>query len=260
LATERRAEDAWAALAGELDLWAATGSAATLWWRDDDAAAITPELERLLALSAGTETALGLAVIPGRLSAELPMRLAGCDRLTVLQHGWRHVNHAGPGKGAWELGDHRPLAQVEEELAAGHRQLAQAFGAKFLPVVVPPWNRISARVMQTLPALGFVGVSTFGARAGAQPAPGLIQVNSHCDPVRWKDRARFAGTARTLDDLTSHLAARRQGTVDPREPTGLVSHHLVLDPPAWDFLAELLRRTKRHPAACWLGAREAFRP
>jgi peptidoglycan/xylan/chitin deacetylase (PgdA/CDA1 family) len=258
LAPEPFAGNAWAALAGELNLWAETDAAATLWWRDDDAAAATPELDRLLALSAGTGAPLALAVIPGRLTPDLPPRLAGCHGIAVLQHGWRHINHAGVGEGAWELGDHRPLSRVQDELNAGHRRLAEAFGARFLPVVVPPWNRISARVTQALPALGFIGVSTFGARVCAEPAPGLIQVNVHCDPVRWKERGRFAGTARTLDDLTGHLAARRKGIVDPREPTGLVSHHLALDPRAWDFVAEVLRRTKAHPAARWLSAPEAF--
>jgi hypothetical protein len=258
LTAEQLPGNAWAALAGELNLWAETDSGATLWWRDDDAAAATPELERLLALSAGTGVPLALAVIPGRLAADLPRRLAGCDAITVLQHGWRHTNHAGAGEGAWELGDHRPLSRVQDELSAGHRRLAEAFGARFLPVVVPPWNRISARVTHALSALGFIGVSTFGARTCTEPAPGLIQVNVHCDPVRWKEHGRFAGTARTLDDLTGHLAARRKGTVDPREPTGLVSHHLALDAAAWGFVAEVLRRTKDNPAARWLSASEAF--
>ena len=44
------------------------------------------------------------------------------------------------------------------------------------PVLVPPWNRISARVTERLPALGFVGLSTFGPRArrrtGARPPAG----------------------------------------------------------------------------------------
>jgi hypothetical protein len=258
LRPEPLAGDAWAALAGELNLWTETDSAATLWWRDDDAAAVTPELDRLLALSAETGVPLALAVIPGRMTPDLPLRLAECDGITVLQHGWRHINHAGAGEGAWELGDHRPLSRVQDELDAGHRRLAEGFGASFLPVVVPPWNRISARVRQALAARGFIGVSAFGARACAEPAPGLIQVNVHCDPVRWKERRRFAGTARTLDDLTGHLAARRKGTVDPREPTGLVSHHLALDARAWDFVAELLRQTKAHPAVRWLSAPEAF--
>ncbi len=88
----------------------------------------------------------------------------------------------------------------------------------------------------------------------------MVQVNAHCDPIRWKQGRRFAGTGRALDDLVGHLAARRKGTADPAEPTGLVTHHLALDPPAWAFVGELLRRTSAHPAARWLSAPDAFRP
>jgi hypothetical protein len=259
LAAEQTVEAAWAAVAAELDLWAATAGAATLWWRDDDAAQVTPELERLLELSGRSGVPLALCAIPGRMSPALAT-VAGRGGLSVLQHGWQHVNHARRGEGAWELGDHRPLSRIQEELDRGCRRLAEAFGARFLPVMVPPWNRISARVTAALPALGFLGLSTFGARERAEPAPGLLQVNVHCDPVKWKQGGRFAGTMRSLDELIGHLAARRTGAVDPREPTGLVTHHLALDGRAWEFVAELLRRTKAHPAARWLSAPEVFRP
>ncbi len=194
------------------------------------------------------------------MAPNLPVRLAGAAGIFVLQHGWQHVNHAGPGEGGWELGDHRPLAVVRTDLESGHRRLADAFGAQFLPVLVPPWNRISESVVQSLPTLGFTGLSTFRAREHKAAAPGLVQVNAHCDPIKWKQGGRFAGTARALDDLTSHLRARRTGTADPAEPTGLVTHHLALDPPAFDFVTELLRRTRAHPAALWLNAPDAFRP
>ena len=252
------ADPAWQALGRELDLWEA-GRRATLWWRDDDAAELTPALERLLGLQAEHGVPLALAVIPDRLAPGLTLRLAGREGVVVLQHGWRHRDHAGKGEGAWELGDHRPLEQVAADLAAGQRLLAETFGARFLPVLAPPWNRISERVVQRLPALGFIGLSTFCARDRAAPAPGLVQVNAHCDPIRWKQGARFAGTGRALDDLIGHLRARRVGTADPDEPTGLVTHHLALDAPAWAFVAELLRRTRAHPHLAWQSAREVFR-
>jgi peptidoglycan/xylan/chitin deacetylase (PgdA/CDA1 family) len=259
LAAERPGEDPWAALARELDLWAEAGRTATLWWRDDDAAEVTPTLDRLLGLGALTGAPIALAVIPGAMAPGLPAHVA-VEGVVVIQHGWRHVNYAGTGAGAWELGDHRPLEQVAADLEAGHRRLAGAFGPQFFPALAPPWNRISARVIEALPALGYVGLSTFGARAAARPAAGLVQVNTHCDPVKWRQQGRFAGTAPTLDDVTRHLAARRAGTVDPAEPTGIVTHHLAMDEQAFGFVAELLRRTTAHPAACWLSAPDAFRP
>ena len=248
----------WQTLADELDRWAAGGRRATLWWRDDDATDATPALERLLALAATSGVPLALAVVPGQLSPTLGARLADCENVGVLQHGWRHANHAGTGEGGWELGDHRPLAEVAAELASGRQRLAAAFGGRFLPVLVPPWNHVSPRVVEALPGQGFTGLSTFRARAGAAPAPGLVQVNGHCDPITWKQGARFAGTAKALADLVGHLGARRTGEADPDEPTGLVTHHLALDEPAWEFVALLLRRTTSHPAALWQSASDVF--
>ena len=258
---EARADRAaWQPLSDELDLWTAAGRTATLWWRDDDAADATPQLERLLALVAATGVPLALAVVPYQLMPALVTRLAEVANVTVLQHGWRHANHAGKGEGGWELGDHRPLAAVLAELAAGRERLAAAFGARFLPVLAPPWNHVSPRVVQALPGAGFTGLSTFRARASAAPAPGLAQINGHCDPIRWKGGAHFAGTAKALADLTGHLRDRLLGEADPDEPTGLVTHHLALDEPAWSFVALLLRRTTAHPAARWQSAGEIFRP
>ena len=161
---------AWAMLGRELGLWAEGGQRATLWWRDDDAAAVTPALERLLALQAEHAVPLALAVIPDGLAPGLVARLSGCAGVVVIQHGHRHLNHAGKGEGAWELGNHRPLAEVAQELEIGRRRLAEAFGERFLPVLAPPWNRISERVVASLPALGFVGLTTFGARERASGA------------------------------------------------------------------------------------------
>jgi hypothetical protein len=253
-------DPAWAMLGRELALWAEAGQRATLWWRDDDAAAVTPALERLLALQAEHAVPLALAVIPDRLAPDLVPRLAGYAGVVVMQHGHRHQNYAGKDEGGWELGDHRPLEQVAADLGLGRRRLAEAFGEQFLPVLAPPWNRISERVVASLPALGFVGLTTFRARERAAPAPGLVQVNAHCDPIGWKRRARFAGTGRVLDDLIGHLQARRLGTADPAEPTGFVTHHLALDEPAWAFVALLLRRTRAHPGVVWQDAREVFLP
>jgi hypothetical protein len=257
---EPLAEDAaWTALTGELDLWEEAGRTAAFWCRDDDAIAATPALERLLELGEEFGVPLGIAVVPGRLSPDLPARLAGCERIFVLQHGWCHINYAGHGEGAWELGDHRPLERVADDLGSGFRRLADAFGSQFVPVLAPPWNRISANVVACLSALGFIGLSTFGVRQKREAAPGIVQFNAHCDPVKWKQGRRFGGTAKALDELIGHLAARRTGAADPDEPTGLVTHHIALDPAAWAFVAELVRRTAAHPAARWLAAPEVFR-
>ena len=50
------------------------------------------------------------------------------------------------------------------ELGTGRMALERLFGARPLPVLVPPWNRIAPALVPTLPEIGFAGLSTFGAR------------------------------------------------------------------------------------------------
>lgn len=248
----------WDALDAELDRWAAAARPATLWWRDDDAVQASPALARLAALSAAHGVPLALAVVPAALAPTLPAALAGAGATTVLQHGYAHRNHAPAGAKACELGGARPVEAIVRELAAGRAVLREAFGAAFLPVVVPPWNRLDEAVVRALPDLGYRGLSTFAPRAAAAPVAGLTQCNAHVDPIAWRAGRGFAGAPACLAALVGHLAARRTGAADPDEATGLLTHHLVTGEDAWDFVGALLARTRCHAGARWIGAAEAF--
>jgi hypothetical protein len=245
----------WSDLEHELDLWRAAGRTATLWWRDDDAVRPTPALDRLLALAAGLP--LALAVIPEPAAGVLAERLAGCSGVHVLQHGWRHANHAPPDEKKAELGPHRPPLAMLDELVAGRQRLGLLFGARALAVLTPPWNRMSAALVPLLHGAGYGGLSMAGARREAEPSPGLRQVNTHADLVAWRSRG-FIGSAPALGLVIAHLAGRRTGTVDADEPTGLLTHHLVMDDAGAAFVAQLIDVTRRHKAVRWLGAAEAF--
>ena len=180
--------------------------------------------------------------------------------MTVLQHGYAHRNHAPAGERNWELGDHRPVEAVVAELETGRTELGRRFGPRFVPVLVPPWNRIDARVVMRLPVAGYRGLSTFGPRDVAEPALTFVQCNTHVDVIAWGRGRVFIGTDAAIDRVVAHLRARREGAVDPAEPTGLLTHHLDLQDEAWQFLAELIARSKAHGAATWIGAGTAFRP
>ncbi len=249
--TTRGSDAPWRALEAELDLWHAAGECATFWWRDDDAAEAAPALLRLLDLSRMHRAPLALAVIPAKMAPALRTAALSCAGVQVVQHGYAHDSHApeGPGPGPSELGLHRGLGPALDDLAKGRRQLEAAFAERFTPMLVPPWNRIDPRLVERLPALGYGLLSTFGPRAKATPVAGLEQINAHCDPLTWKSGTRFAGTGRSLDDAIAHLRGRRLGKSDKAEPTGLLTHHLVLDQAAWVFVEELLARLTRHPAA-----------
>ena len=241
------AADDFAPLRRELDAWQALGKRATLWWRDDDAAVPAPSLEKLFALRRASAVPLALAVVPAKASPSLPAAF-GDGEVAILQHGYAHANYAPPSAKPCELGVHRPAQIVIGELATGWDTLHKMFGARALPVLVPPWNRIAPAVSAGLPRLGYRALSAFGPRAVAEPVPGLLQVNCHADPIVWREDKRFAGASATLERLRAHLAARREGHADPSEPTGLLTHHRDMDPLCWAFLEELLGRLRTHPA------------
>ena len=197
-------------------------------------------------------------MIPALAEQSLVDAVSKAKVATVVQHGYAHRNHAPPGARNWELGSHRPVDQSIGELELGRAALEERFGSRFAPVLVPPWNRIDPRVVERLPGAGFHGLSTFGPRSPSISTPGLVQCNTHVDLVAWRRDRAFIGVDAAVDRLVSHLAARRAGTVDPAETTGLLTHHLDFDDDAWAFLADLVACTCRHGAATWVDVHTAF--
>lgn len=242
-----------AALTAILEEAAAAGVTLTLWWRDDDAVAATPRLERLLALAAEEGVPVALAVIPAGLSPSLPERLRRSDRLTVLQHGWSHTNHEPPGRKPMELGPARPADGVLAELEAGRTVLERAFGERFLPVLVPPWNRAAPAVLEDAGRVGLPCASLFGGRA-----PDRFRIDTHIDPVAWQGGRGYAGDDTILAPLRAAVEAAAASRQRVTGPIGLLTHHLVHDADTSAALATLLRVTAHHPAARWTSATTLF--
>ena len=247
----------WSDLSNELDAWHAEGRIASLWWRDDDAAAPAPALDRLADLAREHGVTVGLAVIPALAQPSLAPWLEPV-RVEVLQHGWDHRDHAAAGEKKVELGAQRAPGEVTAELSKGLAKLRELAGGRCLPVVVPPWNRIDPALVPALPHEGFRGISAFGPRRAAEPVAGLRQTNCHVDVVDWRGGRGFVGRDRAIAEVVAHLAARRRRSVDPAEPTGLLTHHAVHEESTWTFVARFIERTRQHPAARWLAPGEAI--
>jgi peptidoglycan/xylan/chitin deacetylase (PgdA/CDA1 family) len=239
----------WGELEAALDAIARDGKAIRLWWRDDDAGRGDPRLERLLELAERRALPLALAVVPLWLEADAQARIAASPQASVLQHGFAHRNHAPAGQKRCELSG-RALATVEGELARGRELLVDAFGAAFLAVLVPPWNRLDRQLTLRLSACGFSGLSTYGSRPAAEPAAGLVLVNTHLDPIDWRGGRVFVGEVAALERLVAVL--------DPHEPIGILSHHLTMDEAGWRFLDRLLAVLAAHPAAALCSAADLF--
>ena len=247
----------WSDLREELDAWHGAGRTVSLWWRDDDAMAPTPALDRLAGLARAHAVTVGLAVIPALARPSLaPWLESECAE--VLQHGWAHGNHAADGQKRAELGAHRAPGVVAAELSKGFATLRELAGARFLPALVPPWNRIDEAVTSTLADVGFRGLSTFGPRRAAEAAPGIGQTNCHVDVVDWRGGRGFVGRDRAIAAVVAHLAARRERSADPAEPTGLLTHHAVHEESTWTFIDGFMALTKRHPAVRWLAPSDAI--
>src|SRR5262245_51538740 len=137
-------------LRAELDRWAGADKVATLWLRDDDAVKPTGALEHLLDVTAAHAVPVTLAVIPAHTGEALAQRLETAPLTEVAVHGWSHTNYAPPEEKKQELGAHRPREVVLKELAAGLVHLAALHGDRFVPVLVPPWNRIDAELIPAL--------------------------------------------------------------------------------------------------------------
>jgi predicted deacetylase len=182
------------------------------------------------------------------MKSALAARLVTAPTVFVLQHGFAHANHAGPGERAAEFGAQRPVGVRAVELANGFARLAAH--SRRVPMFVPPWNRYDPDIA---PALAEVGIRTVSAFGVSRPlAARVVEANCHCDIISWKTTRGFKGVSKSVAMIVEHLAARRSGEIDATEATGVLSHHLVHDDGCWAFLEALFRLTRSHPGSCWL--------
>lgn len=224
-----------------------------IWWRDDDAGYQSERLDRLLQFARRTRRPLALAVIPARLEPEVAATILACDDVVVLQHGWDHADHARDDRKQVELGGTLGAEACRDRLARGKSVLEQAFGDRFLPVLVPPWNRIEAPCLGTLEALGFVAVSTFAQDTSAIDY-GLAQVNTHVDLIDWQGGRRMKPLADLLAEVDRLLADPTLGTL------GLMSHHLDMTPADLDVLEQFFSHLDSLEHCRWASLVPLFEP
>lgn len=225
----------WKLVEEELAKWENPLLPARLWLRDDDAVEPTNQLEQLVDMTAQFDVPLTIAVIPDCATKALATYVAKHPNVSVALHGYSHTNHAPSDQKKCELGLHRNKQVVLDELAHGRIKLEQMFNEHFINMLVPPWNRIDEQLVPELSALGLTSLSTFGWDNFSANAK-LAQYNTHVDIIDWK------GTrgGRPLDELIEELAnSLKEARSRAGAPVGILSHHLVHDAAAWDFLQEL---------------------
>ena len=140
---------------------------------------------------------LALAVVPKRRE---PGALQGCctSGVTVLQHGTDHRNRAARGRKENRV----PGRRADRGRAGAHlrrpRPAAHFRRASSFPVLAPPWNRMRKDLLTKLPAIGIRGVSGYGARASAEPAPGPAAGEHARGSRRLAAGRRFVGETEAL--------------------------------------------------------------
>lgn len=217
------------------------GCPVQFWLRDDDAIEPTRPLNNLLTLTDRFSIPVTLAVIPAHSGQALASRLGEADNIAVAVHGWSHQNHAPATEKKQELGLHRPIEQTLAELRRGYADLLERHVSQFVPLLVPPWNRIDAAIVEELNDIGFQGLSTFADQASSA----IAMVNTHVDVIDWKGARGGRTTAELVDELVALISGKRT-------PIGVLTHHLVHDKQVWDFLEQLFLATSTHEGASWV--------
>jgi len=253
----------WEALLNELDCWSEKGMVATFWFRDDDAAAVTPQLLRLRELAVRHGVEIALAVIPGKLESDLVeyLRIEGSP-FHEMCHGWKHVDY-GPNGRPGEFGRDRPLSELRADAKLAFNAFEAHFGGAGV-VFVPPYGRIAEELIDALREIGFVGVSTGPTNVERRMARILSHL-SWLPSVRLRNGRSFPhfdvqidpfdwarGSSRTAssvsEEIVGHLRLRRIGFVAPHAPIGLLTHHLVHDDATWELCGQLLEALTKHSA------------
>jgi ABC-type lipoprotein export system ATPase subunit len=93
-------------------------------------------------------------------------------------------------------------------------------------VLVPPWNRLDAGLIERLTGCGFVGLSTMGRVPQRSPRPVWCR----------STRTSIRSTARQPAARRRAAALAPVAVLDGDEPIGIPSHHLTMDEAGWLFL------------------------
>ncbi len=240
----------WQRVDEELTKWGEKLPPARLWLRDDDAIEATSSLMQLIQLTEQFDVPVTLAVIPCSATQALAKRVAETSHVSIALHGYAHCNHAPGDQKKCELGLHRGKQVVLDELADGRAKLEQMFGTRFINMLVPPWNRIDPHLVSDLSNTGLASLSTFGW-SDFPDSSSLRQLNTHVDIIDWRGTRGGRPVKDLVDELANAFAKARQLR---GKPVGILSHHLVHDETAWEFLRQLFDFSSQHRQIKWCHA------
>jgi peptidoglycan/xylan/chitin deacetylase (PgdA/CDA1 family) len=205
--------------------------------RLDDVRDLSPRLEAVWRVLERHGMPVHLGAIPADVDDGTAQRLReraarSTSRVSVQQHGHRHVNH-GTDRKRFEFGETRSEAQQREDLSAGRDALQRYFGERFDGVFVPPWDRCDATTMAILANLGYAGISVIETSSAPVHAA-VPRVVMTTDPVNWRPTPTHRDWDRTLGEV--------RGRLEQHGYAGIELHHEIMDDDAVRGLDGLLAR------------------
>ena len=230
----------WSPLRQEFSAWRSANLELPFWWRDDDAIEPTKELDQLVSLAEETNVPVHLAVIPRDATKTLASKITETNMLIPVVHGWAHQNHAPADLKKAEFGATRPAQDCADDMQNALRDMQSLFGDRLAVMFVPPWNRLDPALMVPLAEAGYDAVSTFLPRRETMPVPGLVQINTHLDPIFWRETRGLVPPETLVEKAAAFLKDRRCKITDNAEPFGYLTHHLVHDADIWEFSRQFL--------------------
>ena len=215
------------------------------WWRDDDVFDDTQELNKLLNFSTENNLPAYLSVIPKNLSDGAIAKIKEHRNISVMQHGYSHINYANIGEPLNEFGNHRSLDTQFNKIQLGFDKLRISFGEQFIPVFVPPWHHISESVLEQLYTVGIKEISLIGD--GDKNYPNLINKNVDIDIFSWKTQSETSyevnirDYGQILDDFYNKIILNNNNSIT----IAIVTHSQIMNKQDWKIFGKLIMILKK---------------
>lgn len=242
--------DAFCSLSSHLVALRASGHRFRMWWRDDDGCRDTAEMRRLLA--ARQDTPIALALIPGLLDSTLVNLVDGAAGVSVLQHGWKHINWSRDDSRPSEFPETRSRSEACDELRKGFQILEASFGGRFKPVFVPPWHSCSRWLMDARSQLGYRAVSSEAPLFPLLSRGWGEEVNVEIDTANWTAGGAFIGPLELTRKIIRAFEIRLSWSAEA-VPIGLLSHHGFLTRSDCGCLSLFVRLLEESDVVEWVG-------
>ena len=197
-------------------------ASARLFIRNDDVWTLDREFRFFFDLAIEQGIPVVHAVIPGKMDQKLIRFLCRAKEKTpqlldIVQHGWRHTNHAVGSIAKYEFGPLRPLESQSEDIRQGLKAMRKAFGEYFTPAFVPPYHGYDSCTLQALYKEDFKIFSAGTPRTGAIHQ--FLQVPAQISFSRYDNKGPTS--IHCAKDVIGSLAKG----INRRVLSGVLTHH-----------------------------------